>query len=133
MSRRADAGFTLIEAMVALAILGLTLVTLLAATSQALQAEGKATRYLEAVTLAEAKMNEITSLPLPTLLRLQEPVGGSFSGDLDGFRWTAAVRRVENAQNLYRAAVAVRWDEGQFDLETTLYRLTRIGAGQAAQ
>lgn len=129
MSSRTDRGFTLIEAMVAMAIMGLVLVSLSAATSQALRAESKATMQLEAVALAEAKMNEITALPTPGLGGYVNPREGGFDEGFEDFRWRAVVRPLEASNRLYRAAVNVSWDEGSFDLETVIYRVPRIGVG----
>ena len=131
MSRHTEGGFTLIESLVAMAVLGLALVSLLSATSVALRSESRASRHLEAVSLAEAKMNERTALPLFALAPYADPKEGRFGGDLDIYRWTATVRRSDESPRLFRTFVRVSWAGGEFDLQTTFYRVSRIGVGQA--
>jgi len=129
MSRRGNGGFTLVEAMVALTIMGLAVVTLLTATARAVEAERGAVAHREAVTLADAKLNELAGLPRWALAEYAGRKGGRFSGELDRYEWTANVEISPDSPRLLLAEVVVRWPEGSVALETTLYRVARIGVG----
>ena len=77
-------GFTLIEVLVALAVLSITLVVLLQAFGGGLRAVGTSERYLMATMLARSVLDDIgTETPV---------VAGEKSDDIaDGYRWTTRI------------------------------------------
>jgi len=125
MRAGADGGFTLVEALVALAILGLGVTAALELSARTLRTQAAAERHLEAVTLAEAKMNELAILPSTSL----EQYAGIESGNVGlggrSYSWQAVVRREPGTTTLWRAAVRIEWEDGDFDLETVLYHPDR--------
>ena len=133
MWRNGELGFTLIESLVAMTILGLAVVSLMAASSGALASEWASTGHLEAVSLADAKMSEITALPLPDLAPYEETRRGSFPGALDAYTWEATVTASEESPRLWHAYVTVYGPDSSFDLETTFFRVGRIGARRSTQ
>ncbi|MFN3477450.1 MAG: prepilin-type N-terminal cleavage/methylation domain-containing protein [Candidatus Methylomirabilales bacterium] len=77
-----NTGFTLLEVVVAIALLGIVLATaleLLAVGLRSVKASGDST---QAVLLARRKLDE---------LPLQELKPGAFNGASDGYRWTAEI------------------------------------------
>lgn len=84
LPRQGDAGFTLLEVLVAFAILAIMLVPILQVFGGGLGVTGTARGYAEGALLARSKLAELTSG------KLQE---GDSSGSFDerGYRWRASV------------------------------------------
>lgn len=125
MRARAEAGFTLVEALVALAILSLAVVAALETASRTLGTQAAAARHLEAVALADARLNALAALPADQLAGRVGSEAGTVELDSRSYSWRSRLRRGEAAPELWTAAVRVSWEGGEFDLETTLYRPTR--------
>ena len=107
---QAARGFTLIEVLVALAIAGLGLALLVAATGSGLESTTAADRYVQAVSLAQSRLAQVgRSLPLKK---------GSFSGDEGrGFRWRVAIAEpvaqpAPGKLALYPVTVTESWQGG---------------------
>ena len=121
--RRPEAGrkgFTLLETLVAVMILGVSLVILLQLLSQDLSATGDSMEYGRAVLLARMKMEELLVRETPAAA----PLSGNFEG---GYAWSAAYRATEAAapaggMRPLELTVVVHWSqEGspkQFSLST---------------
>lgn len=116
-------GFTLMETLVALAVLGIALAVIMELFSGGLRSGRISEDYTRAALYGREKMEEILSSSL-----LEE---GESVGELrEGFRWKASVSRLvppeEEAEktpfNIYRIEVHILWgDEGReksFDLST---------------
>lgn len=120
-------GFTLLEIMVAVAILGLAFVVIMQIFSIGLKSSMIDSQYSRAVFLAKTKMNEVL-----TSLDFEE---GEDSGEFeDGYEWTVQIEEFERPEsdekvpqaaivetsfdeeeeryNLYRAKVRVMWSSG---------------------
>jgi prepilin-type N-terminal cleavage/methylation domain-containing protein len=109
-------GFTLIEIVVALAILGVGLVVIIELFAGGLRLGRASEEYSKAVSLARMKLEEISLNPI-----LQE---GNETGEFDkDFRWQVAVTRMEILPverppefqplvELYRVKVDVLWKSG---------------------
>jgi len=89
------AGFTLLEVLVALAILGIALIVALQLLSTNLKAISTSKDYVSAITRAEAKMREILDSP-----NLSEGVWSEFTPE--GYRIDVSVRdaKIDKTQNL---------------------------------
>lgn len=75
-----ERGFTLVEALIAFAILAVTLVTLYGVFGTSATALTRATKFEHAVLLAQSKLEEVDSIrAVPTILE------GSFEGT--GYSW----------------------------------------------
>ena len=119
---RGEEGFTLLEAVVALLVLGVALVPLVNSLTEGLRAEKSLGAHLEAVSLAESRMNELALLPVDSVAGYLRPREGLFPSPYAGYRWRALMRPLPESPALVQAAVLVRWDGGEYSLETTFHR-----------
>lgn len=134
-----QAAFTLLEVMVALAILALGLVTVLELFAGSLRLGAKASRHTEATIYAQNEMNRLFARPT-----LEE---GEESGELpDGYFWRARVQEIhpEEAQtrfdsrqqnptdlfHLYTLEVTVSWREDGSEQTLTLRSLRTTAEDQ---
>ena len=115
---RRDAGFTLLEAMIALAIAGLALAALFRGTLDGVNLSQTASRYEEAVARAQSRLAGIGPAP---------QAGDRQGDDGGGYRWHVRVLPVGTARtlpptSLYAVSVAISWEENGarrvVDLET---------------
>ena len=120
---RARSGLTLLEAVVALAIVGVTAVSALGAVAAEARAADDARTVLEAEALAVQQLALIETLTGEDLQRLPDSLArGSFDEPFERFRYTAASTPVLGEEGLTRVSVAVEWEGGSFPLQTMLYR-----------
>lgn len=109
---RALRGFTFLEVLVALAILGSSFVVLLSAHSSALRQEARARRLMTATTLAREVIARSAIGDLPEF--------GSDSGEFEGVAGYAWARQVEATPfpGVLEVRVQVSWRAGEGE-ETT--------------
>jgi hypothetical protein len=104
----------------ALLIIGTAAVVVVGGLTEAIRAQHRVRRHVEAVALADAKLGELAALPDDSLPRATR--AGRFGAPFSGYRWRTAVWRAAVASPLVEATVAVEWDGGSYALATTLYR-----------
>ena len=119
---RARAGFTLLETLAALTIVGMAVVVLMAAFGEGLRGQALASRHVEAVALAEARMSELAALPADSLRRPAVVREGGFAPPFERYRWQTRLERDARHPRLVAATVVVRWARGEYVLETELFR-----------
>ena len=109
--RHSEIGFTLLEVLVALTILGLGVVTLLQVFSQGLRLGARSTVRTEAITSGARVMDE--------LLARKKLTEGSQSGTLgnDG-RWNAQVQAVRDTNSTL--SLSSNWELKEVALEMTV-------------
>jgi type II secretion system protein I len=117
--RRVDhksAGFTLIEVLVALAIAGLGMALLLAATGAGIDNSTEAARHVQATSLAQSRLAQVgRTLPLKN---------GEYDGEEgNGFRWHVHVGApaVHGTAALYPVTVTESWKNGMRQKRLSLY------------
>jgi Tfp pilus assembly protein PilV len=127
---RCRAGFSLLEAVFALAILGLASVTMLATLGADLRAAERAQRSTEAASLAADRLERIRILPADALRPLADSLArGAFERPLDGYRWRSTVRPVRDEPDLVEVHVRIDWASGSYGVQSRLYRpRPRFGA-----
>ena len=114
---------TLLEAVVAMAIVGLVAVATLEGFSTEIRTGSKATeaRVLEA--LARDRLASLQIAPLELLVRLPDSLArGAFPEPFRSHTWTASVRADRNLPSLLEASVLVRSRTGEIWLTTRLFR-----------
>jgi type II secretory pathway pseudopilin PulG len=111
---------TLLEAVVALAIIGLAGIAALATVGTELRGAARARQAIEAAALAEEQMARVGLLAGAELSSLPDSVrAGSFPGRLEEYRWTATSRSLPGEPDTYGVTVEVTWpDGGHYALET---------------
>lgn len=117
-SFRRPTGFTLLEVMIALAILSIVAVAFLRAQAGSLRLVDEASQISLATLLAKEKMAELESIGF------SEPKKNTGTGgkEFPSLRWEQVVSLTE-VLNLRKAQVRVLWMEGQQErsLELTAY------------
>jgi prepilin-type N-terminal cleavage/methylation domain-containing protein len=124
-------GFTLVEVLVTLVMVGIILAVAMNGISLALYASGDAKRKLEATSLAETKLAEMTA----GLLLQQNTAttgAGDFGPEWPGYRWEATQQNVNGDAELTELQVRVVWRARQQERFVTLSTMAYIGAGTVA-
>ncbi|MEO5814679.1 MAG: type II secretion system protein [Gemmatimonadaceae bacterium] len=98
-------GFTLLEAIVALAIVGVVCVGVLASEASALRAEATAVERLPLVVLAEERIAAIDVYPGALDALPDSVLRGTFAPPFAGARWDARVVRVAETRSLFEITV----------------------------
>ena len=125
-------GFTLIEILVAVVILGVSLSLIISLFGGGLRLVNSTENYSRALLLAREKLNE-------RLSDSEEFSSGESFGTVDGYEWEYSVSPLEVLQTsegaslpeLLRIEMRVRWKEGVRLKELFLYGLTPIGVKYA--
>lgn len=124
-----EAGFTLVEVIVAIAILSLSLSVLLPMMSHSVQQVAQAEKMIQAGSLAQSLIAEVgTELPIR-----EGESGGEFS---NGYRWHLAMRQYGDATEreawpvgAYTISAEITWDDGP---RRRSYSLTTLRLGAKA-
>lgn len=114
---RTQHGFSLIEVVVALAILALTLGTVLRLVSGTMLSTGKAENYLRALSVAQSQLADAAARPQLNL--------GTSQGVADGIDWRLSVLpftapRPSPGTSLYHVVALADYRGSKVELETLL-------------
>jgi type II secretory pathway pseudopilin PulG len=116
-------GMSLLEAVVGLAIVGMTAVGALGAAAAELRAVALSRRALDAAGLATQRLGVLDFLSDQELLALPDSVEqGRFEPPLDEYRWHTTAASREGEQGVYDVAIRVDWAGGAYTLRSALYR-----------
>lgn len=117
------AGFLLLEAVIALAIIGIVAVGVLAATASQVRSADKAGVLMVARALTE---DRVTGFRLLGFEELQSPpdslLGGVFPPPFDEFSWTASLRPTEGEYDLFTLDVVTMGRGEILPITTLLHR-----------
>jgi len=117
-SGETKAGFSLLEVMIALAILSLVAVAFLRAQASSVRLVDESVQISMATLLAKEKMAELESRGFP------EPGSnsGTFGEAFPAYRWEQTISTTD-IPNIRKAVVRVLWMEGglQRNMELTIY------------
>ena len=108
LCRRAH-GFTLLEVMVAIAILGIALMGLLGLQHQSMQSVIRAQQSTRASMLAQAVMTEAELERWPDLGLTSGDFESSFPGEFKDFRWQRAVANSGTFPDVREVKVLIRY------------------------
>lgn len=120
-------GFTLLEVMVALAVMSIVLVSVYRMHSQSLTMNTAARFYTLAPMLAQGKMAELEALFSGAFAQ----DSGDFGEQFPGYSWTASTADVsaeilgEVAEDLKKIDVSVSLNENQFVYRLRSYKFNR--------
>ncbi|MBW1676821.1 MAG: type II secretion system minor pseudopilin GspI [Deltaproteobacteria bacterium] len=120
-----SSGFTLLEVMVAIAIIAIALTAVLGSQSQSLSLASEAKFSTTAAFLAQSKMAEIETEKVEDLAS----DSGDFGEDFLGYRWDQSVNDVtfdepeDVSDHLKQIDLTVSWEErDQYEYRLRLYR-----------
>ena len=120
-------GFTLLEVMVALAVMSIVLVSVYRMHSQSLAMNTAARFYTQAPMLAQSKMVEVETLSSSAF----PEDSGDFGEQFPGYGWKASITDItsevlgEVAEDLKRIDITVSLHEDQFVYTLRAYRFQR--------
>lgn len=117
-----ESGITLVEALVALAILALAVTAVLETSGRTLRTQAMAEAHVEGVALAEWKMNELATLSADSLARRSALEFGEVALDARRYRWETTIVPDPDSRDLWHASVSVEWNGGRYDLATVFFR-----------
>lgn len=120
-SRRATQGFTLLEVLLALTVIGMLMVGVLGAVSAGLRAEAAATDAREIASLSGDLLHSLALLPAEELMALD---GGETRLDppFQAYRWSARTRRRSAAPSLVEVDLVVKGPGRSIELFTLVHR-----------
>ncbi|HET7373818.1 MAG TPA: type II secretion system protein [Gemmatimonadaceae bacterium] len=120
-------GVTLLEAVVAIAIVGMTSVAALEAAGGEMRTAERARRAIEVEALASSRLEFMDLLTDRELQALPDSVEkGKFAAPLDEYSWTTTSVPVSEQAGVYDVRVNVVWPSGSYTLRTYLYRTPRL-------
>ncbi|HEY6838181.1 MAG TPA: prepilin-type N-terminal cleavage/methylation domain-containing protein [Geobacteraceae bacterium] len=111
--RRDAAGFTLLEVMIALAIMSGVILTVITSFNYHLDLVSRGREETDAVLLARAKLDEAGFAPL-------EKAQGTFAPERPEMSWTTETAPTE-LPGLVRLTLTVSWGEGKRTLSLVKY------------
>ena len=125
--RRARRGISLFEAVVAIAIVGMTSVAALESVGSGMRTAEKARRMTEAEALATSRMEMLDLLTDRELQALPDSVQkGTFPKPLDEYSWTTTSESIAGESGLYAIRITVTWPTGTYVIHTNQYRLPPV-------
>ena len=123
MTRGLRRGFTILEAAVAVAIIGVSVVGVFRAFGAHLVGAERAREHLTALALAEATLSKLQLASAADLALLPDSLEkGQFTGELDRFRWRAHSAALAGERDLYEVEVIVEGTKARAELRTRIYR-----------
>jgi type II secretory pathway pseudopilin PulG len=123
LTRSNRSGISLLEAVVSIAIVGLTSVSALEAVGGNMRTAEKARRAAEAEALATSRMDFVDLLTDRELQALPDSVKeGEFLPPLNEYKWTTAAAAVDDYAGLYSVHITIEWPTGSYTVRTYQYR-----------
>ena len=124
---RARRGITLLEAVAAIAIVGMTAVSALEAVGGDMRTAERAKRAIEVEALATSRLEVMNLLTDQELQSLPDSIQtGKFTPPLNEYTYKATSAPVSDQAGLYTVHVTVEWTNGSYTLKTYMYRTPRL-------
>jgi hypothetical protein len=125
-------GFVLLEAVVALAILGVASIVLLQVRAQQIRVATQARELLTAQALAEDRIAVLRVLDYDLLADPPDSLmSGEFPPPFEEFSWTSQVELMEDEYDLFGVSVEVLGPAERFPLRTLMHRARSVLGGAA--
>jgi general secretion pathway protein I len=105
-----EKGFTLLEVMIAVAIVAIALVTLLGLGNRSIDINGRLQKITQATLLAQHKMTEIETQP-PSVDRELQEEEGVFDSPFEQYRWRVVYEEMPLLQEVHLVTVTVAWGD----------------------
>jgi hypothetical protein len=130
MIRNRSNGFVLLEAVVALAILGVASIVLLQVRAQQIRVATQARELLTAQALAEDRIAAIRILDYELLADPPDSLmGGVFPPPFEEFTWRTEIALMEDEYDLFGVEVEVVGPAERFPLRTLVHRARSVLTG----
>lgn len=129
-------GFVLLEAVVAMAILGVASIVLLQVRAQQIRVAVQARELLTAQALAEDRISAIRMLDYELLADPPDSLmEGAFPPPFEAFSWSASIALMEDEYDLFGVEVEVLGPAERFPLRTLMHRprVVMMAGGAGAQ
>lgn len=123
--RRGRPGFTLLEVLAALVVMGIVLPVAMSGASLAMRAGSLARHQAEAATLGEAKLTEMVSTGTWSTSGAQ----GDFGQDFPQYRWT--IQTAQREMDVTELQLSVIWRERGQDRSVLVSTLVYVAAAAA--
>ena len=121
--KRARRGISLLEAVVAIAVVGMTAVSALESVGAGLRTAEKSRRAIEAEALASSRLEFLDLLSDRELQTLPDSVeSGKFAAPLDEYSWKTSSTPYSDQAGVYDVRITVAWPTGAYTLKTYVYR-----------
>jgi type II secretory pathway pseudopilin PulG len=128
VSRRAERGFTILEAVIALAIVGLAGVSALEAVAGELRAADRAAEAYTLAALAQDRLAAVSFVSPKAMSPFPDSLArGTFAEPFEDYHWTAKVQPVSSARALYDVTVTITGARRDYTIATRLYRPVPTG------
>ncbi|MBI3567535.1 MAG: prepilin-type N-terminal cleavage/methylation domain-containing protein [Gemmatimonadetes bacterium] len=116
-------GFTLLEAVVAMAIVGTVSIGALGALAAESRAAARARDTAPAAALARERVARLELVSRHTLAFLPDSLShGEAAAGTQLYKWVATAKPVSQEHDLFDVAVEVQWAGGAFTLRTRTWR-----------
>ena len=120
---RARRGFTLLEAAVAMMIIGIIGASALGAFGAELRAADRARQMLPAAALGLERLAALDLVDAHALRMLPDSLSrGSFVKPFENYAWRASAREVRGESALVEINVRIEWSEGSYSVSERRYR-----------
>ena len=120
---RVRRGISLFEAVVAIAVVGMTAVSALESVGAGMRTAEKSRRAIEAEALASSRLEFLDLLSDRELQTLPDSVeSGTFPAPLDEYSWKTASAPHSDQAGVYDVRITVAWPTGSYTVKTYVYR-----------
>ncbi len=116
-------GISLLEAVVAIAIVGMTAISALESVGSGMRTAERSKRAIEAEALASSRLEFMDLMTDAELQSLPDSVAsGKFSPPLDEYTWKTTSAALADQAGVYDVSITVGWPGNSYAIHSYLYR-----------